>query len=129
MRKSVLGNTTELNGVLIIVKSLMQETMKLSVTEAELDSVTTNIQDMLFVWQIVESLGFKVKVLMILQVVNQGVQELVSNWSVGGRTRHVITKVMFLQELKEWELLAIKYLPGQQNVHRFTYKTSSGTIV
>jgi hypothetical protein len=72
-RKSVSGITMELNGVPIIVKSLMQQTMKLSVTEAELDSTTTNIQDMLFVWQIVESLGFKVKVPMILQVENQGV--------------------------------------------------------
>jgi hypothetical protein len=48
-RKSVSGNTTELNGVPIIVKSIMQETMRVSVTEVELDSATTNVQDMLFV--------------------------------------------------------------------------------
>jgi hypothetical protein len=46
-RKSVSGNKTELNGMLIIVRSIMQETMKLSVMEAELDSTTTNVQDML----------------------------------------------------------------------------------
>jgi hypothetical protein len=82
-RKSASGNTTELNGVPIIVNSSLQETMKLSVTEAELDSATTNIQDMLFVCQIVENLGLKVKVPMILQDDNQGIRELVKNWSVG----------------------------------------------
>jgi hypothetical protein len=58
--------------------------VKLSVTEAELYSATTNLQDMLFVQQTVERLGLKVKVPMILQVDNQGVQALVNNWSMGG---------------------------------------------
>jgi hypothetical protein len=47
--KRVSGNVTEVNGVPVLVKSVMQETMKLSVTEAELDSATSNAQDMLFV--------------------------------------------------------------------------------
>jgi hypothetical protein len=51
---------------------------------------------------------------MILQVDNQGVRELINNWSVGGRTRHVATKAMFLRELKEWGLLVIEYLPGKE---------------
>jgi hypothetical protein len=76
----------------------MQETMKLLVTEAELDSAVTNVQDMLFVKLIIESLGLKVKILMILSVDNQGVRELVNNWSVGGRTWHVASKAMFLRE-------------------------------
>jgi hypothetical protein len=113
-QKSVLGNTTELNRVPIIVKSIMQETIKLSVTEAELDSTTTNVQDMLFVQQIVESLGLKVKLPMKLQVDNQGVRELVNNWSVGGRTQHIATKAMFLRELKDWGLLVIEYLRSSE---------------
>jgi hypothetical protein len=111
-RRSVSGNTTEVNGVPVITKSIMQETMKLSVTEAELDSAVTNVQDMLFVKAIIESLGLKVKIPMILSVDNQGVRELVNNWSVGGRTRHVASKAMFLRELKEWGLVVVKYLPG-----------------
>jgi hypothetical protein len=113
-RKSVSGNITELNGVPVLVKSVMQETMKLSVTEAELDSATKNVQDMLFVKQIIESMGLKVKIPMVLRVDNQGVRELVNNWSVGGRTRHVATKAMFLRELKEWGLLKIEFISGSQ---------------
>lgn len=74
--------------------------MKLSVTEAELDSAITNVQVMLYVKQLIESLGLRVKNPMILYNDNQGVKLLVDNWSVGGLTRHVASKTMFLRELK-----------------------------
>lgn len=111
-RKSVSGNTTWMNGAPVITKSFMQTTMKLSVTESELDSATTNVQDMLFCKQILESIGLKVKVPMESCVDNQGVRELINNWSVGGRTRHIATKAMFHRELKEQWLLVVKYKPG-----------------
>jgi hypothetical protein len=60
-RKSVSGNVTKVNGVPVLVKSVMQETMKLSVTEAELDSTTSNAQDMLFVRKIITGIGLKEK--------------------------------------------------------------------
>jgi hypothetical protein len=100
-RRSVSGNTMKVNGVLVITKSIMQETMKLSVTKAELDSAVTNVQDMLFVKLIIESLGLKVKIPMILSVSNQGVWELVNNWSVGGRTQHVASKASHQQSQSE----------------------------
>jgi hypothetical protein len=111
-RKCVSGNTTEVNGVPVITKSVMQDTRKLSVTEAELDSAVTNVQDMLFVRQILESMGLKVKLPMVLRVDNSGVRELVNNWSVGGRTRHVANKAMYLRELKEWGVLKVLYQAG-----------------
>jgi hypothetical protein len=57
-------------------------------------------------------MGLKVKLPMTLSVDNQGVKELVNNWSAGGRTQHVATKAMFLRELKEWGLLVIEFKPG-----------------
>jgi hypothetical protein len=56
----------------VITKSVMQDMRKLSVTEAELDSAVTNVQDMLFVRQILESMGLKVKLPMVLLVENSG---------------------------------------------------------
>jgi hypothetical protein len=91
--------------------SVMQDTVKLSVTEAELDSATSNVQDMLHVKNIMESLGLKVKLPMILK---QGVRNIVNGWSVGCQTRHVATKQMFLWELKEKGILKkwMEYEPG-----------------
>ena len=44
-RKGTSGNATTLNEAPVISKSIMQTTVKLSVTEAKLDSVTTEVQD------------------------------------------------------------------------------------
>jgi hypothetical protein len=50
----VTGNTTTLEGVPVVTWSVMQDTVKLSVTEAELDSATSNVQDMLHVKNILK---------------------------------------------------------------------------
>jgi hypothetical protein len=111
-RKSVSGNTTIVNGVPVVTKSVMQDTMKLSVTEAELESATTNVQDMLYLKQILESILLKVKLPMVLYTDSRSVIDLINNWSVGGRLRHVATKTMFLRELKELGWLVLEHTPG-----------------
>jgi hypothetical protein len=70
---------------------------------------------MLFVRQIIKSMGLKVKLPMILNVHNQEVCKLVKNQSIRGWTQHVATKAMFLRELKEWGLVVEKYLAGSQS--------------
>ena len=67
----------------------MQKTVALSIMEAELMSSVSCAQDMLYAKQIVESLELKVKFPMFLEVDNKGIVDLINNWSVGGRTRHV----------------------------------------
>lgn len=47
---------------------------------------------------------------MILEVDNRGAVDLANSWNVGGRTRHV--KHAFLRELKEAEILKVKWLDG-----------------
>ena len=49
MRKSVTGYMAIINRVPVITKSVMQVTVKLSITEDKLESATTCIQDMLFI--------------------------------------------------------------------------------
>jgi hypothetical protein len=43
---------------------------------------------------------------MILYVDNNGANDLVDNWSIGGRTRHVEVRQYFLRELKEQGLIS-----------------------
>ncbi len=57
---------------------------------------------------ILESLGLKVKLPMILEMDNQGAVYLANNWSSGGRTRHIDVQSVFLRELKEASVLVIK---------------------
>jgi hypothetical protein len=78
-----------LNGALITAKSKMQECVTLSVTEAELAAATNCIQNMLYIRNILESMGLKIKLPVKVEPENKGAKDMINNWSVGGRTRHV----------------------------------------
>jgi hypothetical protein len=49
--------------------------------------------------KVLESLGLRVKLLMVLEMDNQGAVYLANNWSVGSRTRHIDVQSVFLREL------------------------------
>ena len=110
-RRSVNGWLTTLNGAPVSFKSKMMPIVALSVTEAELFSATNCVQDMLQMMRLMESLGLKVKKPMILRVDNKGAKDLMTNWSVGGRTRHINVKQYFIRDLKEAGLLKIEWTP------------------
>jgi hypothetical protein len=40
-------------------------------------------------------MGLKVKYPMVIQVDNEGTKDLMNNWSIGGRTRHIETYNIF----------------------------------
>ena len=64
--------------------------------------------------RVLESMGLKVKKPMILQVDNRGAKDLMNNWSVGGRTRHVQVRQYFLRDLKEQGLVKIEWIPTEE---------------
>jgi hypothetical protein len=100
-RKSVSRNSIFLCGAPVIQHSTMQRIVALSVTEAKLFTATNNAQDYLYTKRIIESLGLHVQLPMILEVDNKGAVDLVKNYSVGGRNRHVDTIQYFMRQLKE----------------------------
>ena len=111
-RTSVSGSTVKLLGVPVVTKSSTQTSVKLSVTESELDSAVTTVQFMMYVYKILLSLMLKVKLPMILYVDNTGVRELINGWGISGRTRHIQVKEMWLRELRLAGLIAVRYIPG-----------------
>jgi hypothetical protein len=96
-RKSVSGYATFLNGALVTAKSKMQECVTFSVTEEELVAATNCIQDMLYTRNILESMGLKIKLPMKVELDNKGAKDIINNWSVGGRTRHIGVRFNFLR--------------------------------
>ena len=69
--------------------SSTQKHVVLSVTEAELYVAVSTSQDMLYVMNVLLSIGLFVELPMVLEVDNMGAVHLVNNWSVSGRTRHI----------------------------------------
>ena len=114
-RKRVTGYSVKLNGAPTVKKSIGQKIVTISVTEAELSAAVECAQEMIFHMNLLESVGLKVEKPMILWVDNKGTVDLINNWSVGGRTRHVETKTWFLRELKENGILRIHWVAGNKN--------------
>ena len=97
------------------MKSAMQRIVAISVTEAELFAMTQCVQDMMFAMRIMNSLGLKVQLPMIIEVDNKGAVDIANNWSVGGRTKHVDTKQFFVRQLKEEGLIKVQWIAGKDN--------------
>ena len=70
---------------------------------------------MLYVKNVLESLGLKVQLPMILEMDNKGAVDLANNWSIGGRTRHIDVRQVFLRELKEAGILKVVWVAGCDN--------------
>jgi hypothetical protein len=114
-RKSVSGYATFLNRALVTAKSNMQECVTLSVTEAELLAATNCIQDMLYIRNILESMGLKIKLPMKVELDNKVAKDIINNWSAGGRTIHVGVWFNFLRELKENGIIEIQSINTHEN--------------
>jgi hypothetical protein len=87
----------------------------LSVTEAEFVSDCQAVQDMLFAMRVLESIGLKVKKLMLLELDDKGVVDLSHNWSVSGCLHHDSIRQSFLRELEEEGVIEVKWIPGNKN--------------
>jgi hypothetical protein len=96
-------------------RSSMERTVSLFTTKAETYAGVTCVQDMLYMKNILESLGLRVKLPMVLEMDNQGAVYLDNIWSVGGSTRHIDVKLVFLRELKEAGVLVIKWIADAVN--------------
>jgi len=125
-RRSVSGYGTFLCEAPVSQKSKMQGCVTLSVTEAESVSATHCAQDMLFMMRVLESMGLKVAKPMILRIDNKGAMDLTHNWSVGGRTRHVDVRYMFLRELKEEGILVTEWISTDDNASDIFTKNLGG---
>ena len=98
-----------------MMKSSTQKSVALSVCGAEQMSGVLCAQDMLHTKNVLELMGLKVKLPMILEMDNKGAVDLANNWSVGGRTRHVDVSQCFLRELKESKIMDTRWIKGTKN--------------
>ena len=127
-RRSVSGWNVKLDDSVVSFKSKMMPVVALSVTEAELFAATACVQDMLYVKKVVESMGLEVELPMVLKVDNQGARDLMNNWSVGGRTRHVEVKQYFIRDLKEAGWLVIEWIPTDEMTSDIFTKNLGGPL-
>jgi hypothetical protein len=113
-RHSVSGGTVFLAGSVICTFSRMKKCVTLSVTEAEFVAAVEVIQNMLFSWRVLSSIGLMVTLPMIVEVDNKGAVDLANSWTATGRTRHIASRINFVRELKEEGVITVQWLSNQQ---------------
>ncbi len=96
-RCSVSGHMVYLEGGTMMFKSSTEKTVSLSITKAETYAGVTCVQDMLCMKNVLESLGLKGKLPIVLEMDNQEAVYLANSWSIGGRTRHIDVQSVFLR--------------------------------
>ena len=114
-RKSVSGLEVALNNAPVVMRSIGQKIIALSVTEAELIAMAQVVQEMLYVMRVLESMQLQVEKPMQVQCDNKGAVDICNTWTVGGRTKHIDTRYYFLRELKEEGVLKFTWISGKEN--------------
>jgi hypothetical protein len=85
-RRSVSGYVVYLEDAPTMHRSATQKTVALLSCEAALNAAVLCVQDMMYQKSMLESIGLKVELPMILEMDNKGAVDLVNSFSVGGRT-------------------------------------------
>ena len=94
----------------------------MTLSKAELIAACECAQDMIWIKQIVTSLGLKVKTPMKLYVDNHGVLDLVNKWSIRGHTQHVNVQYCWLRNVKEGGELIVVWIETEDNNADFFQK-------
>ena len=127
-RKSVISTLTLLEGCAVVCKSKTMPVVALSVTEAELYAAVSCAQDMIYVMRVLEGMNLMVKKPMILKIDNKGAIDLINNWSVGGRTRHIETKQYWIRELKASNIIKVEWVNTEAMTADVNTKNVSGPL-
>ena len=87
----------------------------MSTTEAEIIALVQCVQEMMYVMKLVESLGIKVRKPIMVHSDNNCAVDLINGWSVGGGTKHIDCRIMFLRELKKEGIIRVHWIPTTNN--------------
>jgi hypothetical protein len=114
-RISVYGYIIYFCGAPIAWKSKSGKSVTLSSTEAEYFALSEVAKEIIFIKQIVESLGHKMQFPIIIKVDNVGAIYLANNHTNGQRTKHIDIRQHFVREYIEDGILKIIFVKSEDN--------------
>jgi hypothetical protein len=115
-------------GVPIAWRSRQQKSVVLSSSEAEYVSLSEAAKEIKFIYQILVSMGLKVKTPIIVNVDNVGAMFVSENLSTSQRTRHVDIRCNYLREFVEDEFIKIIFVKTDNNQSDGFTKNLSGDL-
>jgi hypothetical protein len=114
-RKSVYGYVTYFCGAPISWKSKSGNSVTLSSTEAEYYASSEAAKELLFVYNLIETMGIKLNMPITLFVDNTGAIYLANNYSTGPRTKHIDIRTHFVRDLIVNGILKILFIKSEDN--------------
>jgi hypothetical protein len=114
-RRSVSGFVMFLCSVPIVWRSKQQKSVALSSSEAEFVAASEAVKEIIFVLQVLESMGIKVKTPVTVRVDNMGAIFMTENSSSGTRTRHIDTRWHFVRDLVDGKIVEIVFVKSAEN--------------
>ena len=114
-RVSVYGYKIYLNGALISWKSKSGKSVTLSSTEAEYFACSEATKEVMFVKNVLETMGIEVKLPMIVKVDNTGAIYLANNYTSGQRTKHIDIRVHYVREYIHDGIIKVEFVRTENN--------------
>ena len=127
-RVSIAGFVIYLMGVPICWKSKGMKSVTLSSSEAEYVALAEAAKEVKFVYQVLQSMGMKIKTPIIVRVDNVGAIFIAENVAVSQRTKHIDVKYRFVQEFVMDGFLRIIFVRTADNHADIFTKNVSGDL-
>ena len=125
-RLSVAGFVLYLMGVPISWRSKGMKIVALSSSEAEYIALSEAAKEVKSVYQVLTSMGFKVKLPIVVRVDNLGAIFMSDNISVSQRTKHVDVRFRFVQQFTLENFIKVIFVKSEDNDADLFTKNLSG---
>jgi hypothetical protein len=124
-RISVYGYVVYFCGAPVATKSKLGRSVTLSSTEAEYFAVSQVAKEVLFIKQLMETIGISIQLPITVKVDNVGAIFLGNNSSVGQRTKHIDIRTHFIREYIEDDIIKLVFVRTDDNdADMFTKNTT-----
>jgi hypothetical protein len=114
-RRSISGYIIFIMNCPILWRSKQQETVSLSSSEAEYIALSEAAKEIKFIYQVLDSLGIKVKLPIIVKVDNVGAIFMSENATATNRTRHVDARYHFIREFIMDGFIKVIFVKSEEN--------------
>ena len=114
-RISVFGYIVYFCGAPVAWKSKSGKSVTLSSTEAEYFAISEVAKEILFIRQILESIGIKIQYPIVIKVDNIGAMFLCNNFSTSQRTKHIDIRQHFVRGYIEDDILKVVFVRSEDN--------------
>ena len=108
-------------------KSRSMRSVVLSTTEAEHVAISKAVKEIIFIYQLLESMDVKVPLPIKVRVDSIGAIWLVNNSEVSEQTKHVDTRAHFVRAYVINEVVTIKFVKSSENIREIMTKTQQSS--